>query len=246
MGRKFILSLHFKKARNEDPKPGKTLLSEAIKDLQVHLRTEKEDEDDKSLENPKAYLKFLRFCLAENFSFNQISSLGKYLKEFVQDYGTSVFSFSSFDREEISKVVSRCFGNTLLEEIKKDLEENKFSFTIDASTIHKENICAITAKYIKKNEDGTLVVCNKLIGIEDLEVRNTGKTFFEIVKKRLMSNEKICSNFVGWSHDHGGNLTGLDVGLRAHLKELFGDKYFFDLNDPCHSLSFRACSKRIA
>ena len=232
------LHYHFTSKRHEmkTPNDEKDLLYEAIQDLKSQIKVEVEDEN-KPNETSKAYLGFLSFCISENLSFSQISSLGKYLKEFIQEYGASIFKCFSFDREELSKIVSKCIGNSLLEEIKQDLEENKYSFTKDASTIHKENVCALTAKYIKKNEDGTSILCNKLIEIEDLEVQNTGKTFFGILKKSLLSSEKLSSNFIGWSHDHGSNLSSFGKGLRGHLKETFKDKYYFDLDDPCHSLN---------
>jgi len=56
----------------------------------------------------------------------------------------------------------------------------------------------------------------------------------EIVEDKLLKNENIKKNLVGFSHDNGSSLTGEHKGMSALLKSQ-GFK-FFDLYDPCHGL----------
>jgi len=58
----------------------------------------------------KDYLQFIAFCQSQNFSFKQISTLGKYLKEIINEKSTSFIENNTFDREEIA-TVSKCLAN---------------------------------------------------------------------------------------------------------------------------------------
>jgi len=54
----------------------------------------------------------------------------------------------AFTEEEISHV-ARCFGECLIEELKQELKENKYSLCIDNSTISGKSIYILEARYLQ-------------------------------------------------------------------------------------------------
>jgi len=64
----------------------------------------------------------------------------------------SFFKTSSFTEEEISKV-SQFFCEYLLNNLKEDLRRNKFSLSLDTSTIAGENIFAFRVKFVDAASD---------------------------------------------------------------------------------------------
>jgi len=55
------------------------------------------------------------------------------------------------------------------------------------------------------------------------------------MNEKLLKNDNIQKNLVGFAHDNGSNLKGENIGLSCLLKQ---DKCcFFDLCDPCHGLA---------
>ena len=109
-------------------------------------------EQEQEQSGKKEYLQFLGFCQRQNFSFKQISALGRYLKKLCCEKRFSFFSKYSFERNEIS-LISRCYGKCILEKLKKDLSNSPYSFTIDSSTVAKKNICALKVRYLKETVD---------------------------------------------------------------------------------------------
>ena len=188
----------------------------------------------------KSYLKFIGFCQKLNLSFQQISELGKYIKEMVSNGELAFLNNYSFDREEIS-LVARCFGKILLEELKNDLEESPFSLSLDNSTIARINICALKVCYLKQFEDEKgfkrTHIQNKILGIKYLKESTTAKTLFETTQQKLFDlSEEVKANFVGFVHDHASSLSGPQNGLGQLMKENLHHP-FLDLKDPCHSLN---------
>jgi len=76
--------------------------------------------------NPKIYL-------------NQISLLGKFLKEMAKEKNLSFLKNHSFEREEIS-LIARSFGECLTNELKKELSQTPYSLIVDNCTVAKKNI----------------------------------------------------------------------------------------------------------
>ena len=97
----------------------------------------------------KSYLKFLGFNMLKNLSFNQISDVEEYIKGVRAKNKDGFFKKFSFDKEDISKCVTEAFGMVLLEDLHKDLEENRFSFMIETSVISGQNYCTLV-KYLKR------------------------------------------------------------------------------------------------
>jgi len=133
---------------------------EKLKTLKEELAPKKKDKfkDTQSKEErdqdqmTKHYLEFLAFGLKENFSFSQISQLGKFLQSFLKPETLKIFKRFSFDREEISLVSRDCFRECLLENLKSKLEQKKYSFVIDSATFGGESACALTAKHLETIE----------------------------------------------------------------------------------------------
>ena len=185
-------------------------------------------------------MNFLGFCQKLNLSFNQISQLGKYLNNLSLKNNLAFLEKFTFEREEVSNI-ARCFGNFLIDELKKDLEASPFSVSIDNSTVAKKSICAIKVRYLKKYLDEQGIKRNllqsKLIGIKYLNHSSRADIIFKITKEKLLDlSEKVRENFVGFVHDHHSTLTGNKKGLGKLLqKEL--KTHFMDLKDPCHSIN---------
>jgi len=194
----------------------------------------------KSDVDTKSYLEFLGFCMKENYSFLQISSLGKYLKSLVERKSISFFEKHSFDDEELSKVAN-CFGTSLLDQLKEDLSASPFSLAVDNVTLGGKNICGLQVRYLKQyaGESDILNIKleNRIIGIKNLEESSTGDALLKVVKEKLLDMApQIKDNFRGIVHDHGSNLSGKHKGLSVLLENEL-ENYFMDLEDPCHSLN---------
>ena len=101
--------------------------------------------------------------------------------------GLNFFKAHSFDRNFISKIASDCFRPYLLEELKEKLTNNKFSFSIDSSTISGKNLCAIKVKYLQKsyNEEMKEIITtvkNEVLGVKKLDQSSTAQ-FYRVCKK---------------------------------------------------------------
>lgn len=189
------------------------------------------------------YLQFIGFCEKQNFSFRQISAIGKYLKQLVEQGRVSFFKGNTFERSEIS-LIARCYGRYLLDNIKQDLIKSPFSFTIDSSTVAKKNIVALKVRYMKETLDSKgfkkSYLQNKVVGIRYLKESSSAQVMHQATKQTILSlDEDIPTNLVGYVHDHASNLSGPYNGLGALLRKDFkkSGQYFMDLKDPCHSLN---------
>ena len=199
--------------------------NELIPKIQEALAKNKRTYNKKSFntkEEKKDYLKFLIFCQKQNFSFQQISSLGKFLHEMAREKRLRFFEESTFHREEISSV-ARCFGKCILKNLENDLKNSPYSFTIDSSTVSRRNISALKVKYLKEDFDEQGIrrttIQNRTIGIKYLKHSTTAKTMYDITNEKLLGlSEEIKSNLVGYVHDHASNLSGIYNGLGALLK----------------------------
>ena len=217
--------------------------NELIPKIQEALAKNKRTYNKKSFntkEEKKDYLKFLIFCQKQNFSFQQISSLGKFLHEMAREKRLRFFEESTFHREEISSV-ARCFGKCILKNLENDLKNSPYSFTIDSSTVSRRNISALKVKYLKEDFDEQGIrrttMQNRTIGIKYLKHSTTAKTMYDITNEKLLGlSEEIKSNLVGYVHDHASNLSGIYNGLGALLKSNLKQQ-IMDLKDPCHSIN---------
>ena len=70
-------------------------------------------------------------------------------KKIVEKRKVYLFEHETFDRGDIS-LVAKCFGHTILKQLKKDLSESSFSITIDSSTIARKYILALMVRYLKE------------------------------------------------------------------------------------------------
>jgi len=178
--------------------------------------------------------------MKENFTFLQISSLGKYLKDLVKRKAFKFFERHGFDDEELSRV-SNCFGSSIIDQIKEDLSISPFSLTVDNVTAGGKSMCGLQVRYLKQyGEESGITrtkIENRIIGIKYLEESSKGEVLFNAVQEKLLNlGTEVKNNFRGLVHDHGANIAGFNIGLTGLLeKEL--DNYFMDLDDPCHSLN---------
>jgi len=195
-------------------------------------------------QNIKSYIEFVSFCLQEKMSYNQISRLGQFLQSLSNKKQLKFLKAMTFDKEALSKFVSQCLRPNFLEELNQILKEKLYSFNIDNSTICGEHYCALKVKYLAAQKDEEYqceitTIQNKLIGISKLEENATSVTLYKIVKEKLFYDEEIKKNCIGITHDRGSNIVGCFNGLLPTEKKIRKDskKYFFSLNDPCHSLN---------
>ena len=127
-------------------------------------------------EETKKYLEFVAFALSQRLSFLQIAKIGSFLREMLNrkdGIGLNFFKYQSFDRDFLSNLASDCFRPHLLEDLKPKLLKNKFSFSIDSSTVSGENLCAIKVKYLDQefdqiNNKKTTKICNQVLGVKNL------------------------------------------------------------------------------
>ena len=198
-----------------------------------------EKQNQKNFDDARNYLEFLAFTMAENYSFDQISRLGKFLKDMKQR-GLSFIERYSFTPQEISKVSSDCFGPFILDKLKEKLEITPYSLSIDSVTVAGENIFALKAKYLEKKLDKDFdekitSIQNKIIGIQSFKESSKAKDMMEIINNKLFSNEQIQRNLKGIVHDNASVLSSDKNGLLGLLNK--DERVLFDLKDPCHGLN---------
>ena len=201
--------------------------------------TKSEEYDKKEKKDREGYLEFIAFTMSQNYSFSQISKLGKFLKT-IKTQGMGFLTKYSFSEQEISKISTDCFGPFILGQLKEQLSTTLYSLSVDASTICGENILAIKAKFLEKQFDketkeDLTIIQNKIVGIKTFGERSTGKDIHKAIEDKLFSNEQIKNNLIGVVHDNASSLTGENIGLLAILKK--NNEKLFDLKDPCHGLS---------
>jgi len=222
----------------------KLILAVTTKKKKVDQRS-KLSKEEQEHEGSKKYLEFIAFALSQKLSFLQISRLGRFLKEMLNrkdGVGLNFFQWHNFDRDMISKIAVDCFRPYLIDELKENLKEKKFSFSIDASTVAGENLCALKVRFLEKellDEENELRtrIRNQVIGIQKLGQSSNAPTFLEIAKEKIfLDDPQIKQNLIGITTDRASTLTGEESGLIALLKKEVSQNIFV-LPDPCHSLS---------
>ena len=91
--------------------------------------------------------------MSQNYTFAQISKLGKYLKSIFDSKELDFLKNNSFEEEEISKISSKCFQPFYLSKIIEEISTNPFSLTVDGSTICGKNLLAMKVKYLTQEKD---------------------------------------------------------------------------------------------
>ena len=198
------------------------------------------DQKRSAQNNDENYLRLIAFLLKEKLSFEQIERLGNFLKYIYDKKAFGFLSRANFKAEKVSEIAKVCFRDCLLEDIYNDLRETKFSLTLDASTISTENVCALRVKYIKSypiNDKGKKksVIQDKLVALVPFKESSTSQDYLKILKKTVLSDEKMKANLIGIAHDNASTLKGCRKGLVALLKN--EKPNLFSLNDPCHCLN---------
>ena len=101
------------------------------------------DSEKKEKKDAEMYLEFLAFTMSQNYSFAQISKLGRFLK-ILKGKGMGFLNRYSFS------VSTECFGPFIVDQLKEQLSTRPYSLSVDASTIGGENILALKVKYLEK------------------------------------------------------------------------------------------------
>ena len=203
-------------------------------------RTSKNSDMEENNALTEEYLEFLGGCFKAHLSFRQIQSVGKHLKDMHLRKRSGFLNKHFFIEQDISKIAN-IWGEYLTEELKNDLRSNKYSFSIDNTTITGINVCAIQARYpIPKegpNHEIVTEIKNRIVGLKFLKESSDGETLYNILKEELFNKDmNIKNNLSGVVHDRGSNIIGKDIGALKRLKEDL-DQSIFDLSDPCHSLN---------
>ena len=167
------------------------------------------------------------------------------LQTFVFTWNLSAFVSEKLSYAHISrfsKLATDCFRPVLQNKIKEAITSNKFSFSLDSSTIAGQNICGLKVRYLEKRmenefkEEITTLV-DKIIGIQNLSDKSCVYTYLDIIQNKVFSNDqRIRENLVGVTHDRASTFTGSDHGLISLFQKEV-PQAFFDLPDPCHSLN---------
>lgn len=210
----------------------------AKRGISINDEEKKEDNKDQDVAN---YIELLSFCLQEKMSYGQVSRLGKFLQSMSHQKKLKFLKTSNFDKEEIANFNTQCLRPYFVEDLEGKLKTSLFSLSIDNATVCGENFCAMKIKYLESEKDNKFnseitVVKNKLVAIEKLNESSTAEKLYEILNNKIFYDEDIKKNFIGMTHDRGSNLIGSHKGLVTRMKKDW-PKYFWDLNDPCHSLN---------
>jgi len=115
---------------------------EDFEKLLTALKKGKEESVDEKKKDVEDFLSFINLCASLSPSIRQISKLAKGLKSLYFPAKLRFLCKNDFDESNISTAINS-FGDYCLENLKKDLENSKYSLAIDNSTISKTSICAI-------------------------------------------------------------------------------------------------------
>ena len=216
-----------------------------LKKAKAKVRDDADDigmeDESETLTQKKAYLLFLRACYRAKLSFNQIHILAREIKQIYSELSLSFLSKHSFSLDEIGDV-ARVWRDSLMEQLCNDLEKSKYSICIDNSTISGANMSVLQARYIKEiktSDDAyTLQIQNRVVGLEYLGEKSTGKAMYEVAKREILDKSpEIRNNLISLTHDHASSLRGISNGLIAHIRKDMRYNYVFDVEDPCHSFN---------
>ena len=190
-----------------------------------------------SKEAKASYLEFISFMISERYSFEQIVRLGDYMKERLTQMKKSLKEII-WDSEVIRKLTVDCVAKDLKDSLFEELEASPFSLSLYTATLMGDQIVVIRARYLKNEYDPVLMmnirrIQNHILAVEELEMSTTGKTFYEILIRKVLTNDKLKENFIGLCHDGASNLSGEGIGLVGQLRKNVKAS-FFDLHDPCH------------
>jgi len=243
------------KHKNNTPIQDHDKLASSIKKYKKNKGQEQDGDDDdddddengedsctKDIQKKKAYLEFIAFLMSLKLSYSQIDKIGYYLKDLALRGRLNFLIKSNFSQERISKIATECFKPHLQANIIEDLKNNKYSVSIDASTVASENLCAIQVKYLKQNllqETNTLKtsILYKTIGISTFKESSKAEVYLRMLNEKLFKNPGVRENLIGIAHDFAATLSDGKGGLVRMIKEEEGYPAFFDLRDPCHALS---------
>jgi len=204
------LYIHLSTQKHIEKTPSQEL--ETLKKINQKVQNSKEERNDKNksdklletedLQN-QYYLEFIAFALSERLSFSQISRLGKFLKDMQlrsKGNGLNFFKTYNFDQELISMIARESFGPCLLDNLKEKLKKNKYSLSLDSSTISGDNLYALRVRFLDESKDPFsnrpyAIIQNQIIGIHKLEERSDAKTVLDIIRKKVFFDDpEIKSN----------------------------------------------------
>lgn len=229
--------------KSNTPQEEKEELDDLIKAIQIELekkgskskKISKEEQEKIDTEN---YLKFVAMAVSERLSFEQTSKIANFLRGFYQKKQMG-FLKRSFKPTTISKVISKCFRPSILEDIYQDLEQNVFSFSVDNCTMIGKNYCGLKIKYIKDTineftQESEQMLINRIVALVDLKTSSEGKDIHAIVKEKILIKTQIKENLIGFTSDNASSLKSDKNGLAGLLQNDESLPSLYCLSDPCH------------
>ena len=184
-----------------------------------------------------SFLEFITFMISDRYSFEQIVRIGSFMKDKFSRADKAITEIG-WSPEIIRNLIVHCVAKDIKDSLIQELEASPFSITLDTSTILGDQILVVRVRFLRMEYNSVAManvptVHNQIIAVEELEESSTGRTFYEILLRKILFNEKLKKNFVGLCHDGAGSLSGSGIGLVGQLRKNF-KAHFFDLHDPCH------------
>ena len=139
----------------------------------------KEDFEDDNFTATGNYLKFVKFCISERYSFESISRLGKFLANMSKNNQLAFLEEKFYDPEELSHVVG-VFKKVILEKLKEGLKESRFSISLDSATLAGQSLCALRVRFLEedlteKETSRRIKIKNKILSLSDLSESSKGR-----------------------------------------------------------------------
>ena len=148
-----------------------------------------------SKEAKAASLELVTFMISNRYSFKQIVRLGGVMNE---KFGQrcKLINEVSQDSGVARNLIIHCVGKDLQESLFKEVEEGSFSITLDTTTVMEDQILVIRARFLTMEYSPDCLtkaptIHNHIVAVEELEESSIGKTFFEILTRKVLYNDKL-------------------------------------------------------
>ena len=138
-------------------------------------------------------------------------------------------------------IIKDCIGETLKEQIYKDMERSPYSLLIDGSSdIYGQKFLGVLVRYLNNEQD---TPTTKLLEIIEAGSVSTGEFLYGEVRKIYSANTKLQNKLISICTDNGSNLIsskGIEVdpkglGLVNRIKQEL--PHLVHVRDACHVLN---------
>ena len=178
-------------------------------------------------------LTYAKFLLQYRLPFSIVGPLNAFLQQLNSNYSSEILQEFSINRNTITHATAS-ICETLKNNVFQEMRSVPFSLSLDISSdAHNNSYLAVCMKHMEADHSDRPVT--KLISILPITTSSTGKTIFDMLANKVFAKEEVKQNCMGIVTDDGSNMTGVEKGVSARLKEIC--PHIVEMKDISHSLN---------